>query len=109
MSLKQTDRLRPRGTLDKSSSPVTSGIQAIGYEGTIGMSKEEFGHKWAKKPILMKEKLSALEKYVNKLEESMKDIKESLDVVEDHIDDWKDQFRDYVNMSLNSTIDKVNE
>ncbi|KAK5775136.1 hypothetical protein PVK06_043005 [Gossypium arboreum] len=33
--------LKLHGLRDKRSSPVTSGIRAIGCEGTVGMSKEE--------------------------------------------------------------------
>ncbi|MFQ6629151.1 hypothetical protein Gotur_008266 [Gossypium turneri] len=39
----------------------------------------------------------------------MEDVKEALDGVEDRIANWKEQSRDYVKMSLDSTIDKVNE
>ncbi|KAK8259601.1 hypothetical protein V6Z12_D13G067500 [Gossypium hirsutum] len=39
----------------------------------------------------------------------MEDVKEALDGVKDHIANWKEQFRDYVKMSLDSTMDKVNE
>ncbi|MBA0755940.1 hypothetical protein Gogos_019918 [Gossypium gossypioides] len=39
----------------------------------------------------------------------MEDIKEVLDGVEDCIDNWKEQSRDYVKMSLDSTMDKLNE
>ncbi|KAG8492660.1 hypothetical protein CXB51_010326 [Gossypium anomalum] len=39
----------------------------------------------------------------------MEDVKEALDGFEGHIDNWKEQSRDYVKMSLDSTMDKVNE
>ncbi|KAK5820472.1 hypothetical protein PVK06_025519 [Gossypium arboreum] len=64
------------------------------------MSKEEFEQRWARKGL--REMLSAVE-------ESMEDVKEALDGFEGHIDNWKEQFRDYVKMSLSSTMDKVNE
>ncbi|KAK5843420.1 hypothetical protein PVK06_005877 [Gossypium arboreum] len=50
----------------------------------------------------------AVEERVGKLEGSMEDVKKALDV-EGRIDNWKEQSRDYVKMSLNSTMDKVNE
>ncbi|KAK5811618.1 hypothetical protein PVK06_026969 [Gossypium arboreum] len=53
--------------------------------------------------------LSTVEERVGKLEGSMEDVKEALDGFEGHIDNWKEQSRDYVKMSLDSTMDKVNE
>ncbi|KAK5838283.1 hypothetical protein PVK06_007011 [Gossypium arboreum] len=52
------------------------------------------------------EMLSAVEERVDKLEGSMEDVKEALDGFEGHIDNWKEQSRDYVKMSLDSTMDK---
>ncbi|KAK8263617.1 hypothetical protein V6Z12_D12G053800 [Gossypium hirsutum] len=71
------------------------------------MSKEEFEQRWARKSL--RETISAVEERVGKLEGSMEDVKEALDGVEDHIANWKEQSRDYVKMSLDSTMDKVNE
>ncbi|KAK8301352.1 hypothetical protein V6Z11_D04G014000 [Gossypium hirsutum] len=71
------------------------------------MSREEFEQRWARKSL--KETISAVEERVGKLEGSMEDVKEALDGVEDHIANWKEQSRDYVKMSLGSTMDKVNE
>ncbi|MFQ6653092.1 hypothetical protein Gotur_024661 [Gossypium turneri] len=53
--------------------------------------------------------LSVIKERVDKLEGSMEDVKESLDVVEDTIDNWNEQSRDYVKVSLASTMDEVNE
>ncbi|MFQ6655983.1 hypothetical protein Gotur_026285 [Gossypium turneri] len=39
----------------------------------------------------------------------MEDVKEALDGVKDRIANWKEQSRDYVKMSLDSIMDKVNE
>ncbi|MFQ6659744.1 hypothetical protein Gotur_028517 [Gossypium turneri] len=39
----------------------------------------------------------------------MEDVKESLDGAEDRINNWKEQSRDYVKVSLGSTMGKVNE
>ncbi|KAK5802883.1 hypothetical protein PVK06_030511 [Gossypium arboreum] len=72
--------------------------------GTVGMSKEECGQRRARKGL--REMLSAVEERVDKLEGSMEDVNEALDGFEGHIDNWKEQTRDYVKMSLNSTMDK---
>ncbi|KAG8496826.1 hypothetical protein CXB51_008045 [Gossypium anomalum] len=53
--------------------------------------------------------LSAVEECVGKLEGSIEDVKEALGRVKNRIDNWKEQSRDYVKMSLDSTMDKVNE
>ncbi|MFQ6624818.1 hypothetical protein Gotur_003232 [Gossypium turneri] len=53
--------------------------------------------------------LSEVEERVGKLNRSIKDVNEALDGVEGRIDNWKKQSRDYVKMSLDSTMDKVNE
>ncbi|MBA0853405.1 hypothetical protein Goshw_017053 [Gossypium schwendimanii] len=53
--------------------------------------------------------LLTVEERVSKLEVSIKDINESLNGAEDRIDNWKEQSRDYVKMSFDSTMDKVNE
>ncbi|KAG8477100.1 hypothetical protein CXB51_030729 [Gossypium anomalum] len=71
------------------------------------MSKEEFEQRWARKGL--REMLSAVEERVGKLEGSMEDVNEALDGFEGHIDNWKEQSRDYVKMSLDSAMDKVNE
>ncbi|MBA0700491.1 hypothetical protein Goari_027202 [Gossypium aridum] len=71
------------------------------------MSKEESEQRWARKSL--KEMISAVEKCVGKLNGSMEDLKEALDGVEGRIDNWKEQSRDYAKLSLNSTMDKVNE
>ncbi|KAH1092370.1 hypothetical protein J1N35_019627 [Gossypium stocksii] len=71
------------------------------------MSKEEFEQRLARKSL--RETLSAVEERVGELEGSMEDIKEALDGVEGRIDNWKEQSRDYVKMSLDSTMDQVNE
>ena len=71
------------------------------------MSKEEFEQRWARKSL--RETISAVEERVGKLEGSMADVKEALDGVEDRITNWEEQSRDYVKMSLDSTMDKVNE
>ncbi|KAH1063821.1 hypothetical protein J1N35_028808 [Gossypium stocksii] len=73
----------------------------------VGISKEEFEQKLARKSL--RETLSAVEERVGQLEGSMEDIKEALDGVEGRIDNWKEQSRDYVKMSLDSTMDQVNE
>ncbi|MBA0775392.1 hypothetical protein Gotri_010543 [Gossypium trilobum] len=74
------------------------------FEGTVGMSKEEFKQRWIGKSL--RKMLSEVEERVGKLEGSMEDINESLDGVEDRIDNWKEQSRDYVKMSFDSTMDK---
>ncbi|KAK5775793.1 hypothetical protein PVK06_043734 [Gossypium arboreum] len=71
------------------------------------MSKEEYEQRRARKGL--REMLSVVEEHVGKLEGSMKDIKEALDGFEGHIDNWKEQSRDYVKMSLDLSMDKVNE
>ncbi|MBA0734088.1 hypothetical protein Gogos_018037 [Gossypium gossypioides] len=71
------------------------------------MSKEEFKQRWARKSL--RETLSTVEECVGKLEGSMEDVKEALDGVEDLIDNWNEQSSDYVNMSLDSTMDRINE
>ncbi|XP_052483730.1 uncharacterized protein LOC128039297 [Gossypium raimondii] len=71
------------------------------------MSKEEFEQRWARKSL--RETISAVEERVEKLEGSMEDVKEALDGLEDRIANWEEQSRDYVKMSLGSTMDKVNE
>ncbi|KAH1081355.1 hypothetical protein J1N35_021116 [Gossypium stocksii] len=71
------------------------------------MSKEEFEQRLARKSL--RETLSAVEERMGELEGSMEDIKEALDGVEGRIDNWKEQSRDYVKMSLDSTMDQVNE
>ncbi|KAH1113655.1 hypothetical protein J1N35_007033 [Gossypium stocksii] len=53
--------------------------------------------------------MSAVEKRVGKLEGSMEEVKEVLGGVGDRINNWKKQSRDYVKVSFNSAIDKVNE
>ncbi|MBA0700698.1 hypothetical protein Goari_020575 [Gossypium aridum] len=53
--------------------------------------------------------LLTVEESVGKLEVSIEDVNKSLDGVEDRIDNWKEQSRDYVKMSFDSTMDKVNE
>ncbi|MFQ6645029.1 hypothetical protein Gotur_019196, partial [Gossypium turneri] len=63
--------------------------------------------RWARKSL--RETLSVVEERVGKLEGSMEDVKEALDGVEDRIANWKEQSRYYIKMSLNSTMDKVNE
>ncbi|KAK5842325.1 hypothetical protein PVK06_004664 [Gossypium arboreum] len=72
--------------------------------GTVGMSKEECEQRRARKGL--REMLSAAEEFVGKLEGSMEDVKEALDGFEGHINNWKEQSKDYVKMSLNSTMDK---
>ncbi|KAH1092289.1 hypothetical protein J1N35_019546 [Gossypium stocksii] len=71
------------------------------------MSKEEFEQRLVRKSL--RETLSAVEERVGELEGSMEDIKEALDGVEGRIDNWKEQSRDYVKISLDSTMDQVNE
>ncbi|KAK5841938.1 hypothetical protein PVK06_004264 [Gossypium arboreum] len=71
------------------------------------MLKEEFEQRRTRKGL--REMLSAVEEHVDKLEGSMENVKEALDGFEGHINNWKEQSRDYVKMSLNSTMDKVNE
>ncbi|KAH1083214.1 hypothetical protein J1N35_022975 [Gossypium stocksii] len=69
---------------------------------TVKMVKEITDQEWAKKPILLKDMLLDVDEQVDKLKEPIKDIN-------DRIDDWMEQSRDYMTMSLNSTIDKVNK
>ncbi|KAK5839586.1 hypothetical protein PVK06_008391 [Gossypium arboreum] len=60
---------------------------------------------WARKSL--RDMILAIKERVGKLEGSMKDVKEALNWVEDRIDNWKVQSKDYVKMSLDSTLDKV--
>lgn len=53
--------------------------------------------------------LLEVEERVGKLKGSIEDMKESIDVVMEHIDDLREQPRDFVIMSLNSNMEKVQE
>ncbi|KAH1082673.1 hypothetical protein J1N35_022434 [Gossypium stocksii] len=69
------------------------------------MLKEEFEQRWVRKSL--RETISAVDERRGKLEGSMENVKEALDGVEDRIDNWKEQSKDYVKMSLDSTMDKI--
>ncbi|MFQ6624813.1 hypothetical protein Gotur_003232, partial [Gossypium turneri] len=89
----RTDHLRSHGLRDERSSPVISGIRAVGLNQVIS-------------ELLVRRHHWDVERRVRT---SIKDVNEALDGVEGRIDNWKKQSRDYVKMSLDSTMDKVNE
>ncbi|MFQ6630504.1 hypothetical protein Gotur_009118, partial [Gossypium turneri] len=89
----RTDHLRPHGLRDEWSSPMTSGIRAVDSNQVIA-------------ELLVRRHRWDVERRVRT---KVEDVKEALDGVEDRIANWKEQFRDYVKMSLNYTMDKVNE
>ncbi|MBA0549721.1 hypothetical protein Golob_020738, partial [Gossypium lobatum] len=105
VSLERTDRLRLHGSQEKRFNPVTSGIRTIGCKGTVGMSKEEFEQRWARKSL--REMLSTVDEHVEKLEESMEDAKELYNALGESIDDLREQFRDFVIMCLTFNRDNM--
>ncbi|MBA0572135.1 hypothetical protein Golob_002496 [Gossypium lobatum] len=98
--MERTDRLRLHGSQVERSNPVTSGIQAIGCKGTVGMSKEVVDqnepietHGRAGKVSRSRDMLSALENLVGNLKEPVGDIKETFELVEGCTDgELKKQF-----------------
>ncbi|KAH1114822.1 hypothetical protein J1N35_008200 [Gossypium stocksii] len=70
------------------------------------MLREEFEQRWARKSVSLREMLSIVEERMGKLNGSMEDVKESLYGVKDRIYNWNEQSKNYVKMSLDSTMDK---
>ncbi|KAK5824749.1 hypothetical protein PVK06_019533 [Gossypium arboreum] len=90
-----------------SGWPNQTGPLLEEIEGTVGMSKEEFEQRWARKSL--REMLSDVEVRVGKLEESIEDVKKSDNAREESIEDMKEQFRDFVTTCLTSQRDNVQE
>ncbi|KAK5841709.1 hypothetical protein PVK06_004032 [Gossypium arboreum] len=107
--LARFDRLRQHGSRDEKSIPVTSGIRAIGCEGTVGMLKEEFEKRWARKSVPLRVMLSVVKERVDELEESMADAKELYNALGESIDDLEEQSRDFLTMCFNFNRDNVQE
>ncbi|KAG8492602.1 hypothetical protein CXB51_010048 [Gossypium anomalum] len=73
------------------------------------MSKEEFEQTRAKRSVLLREMLSAVEEHVGKLKESMEDAKELHNALGERIDDLGEQSRDSVTMCLTYNRDNMQE